>query len=875
MLQRTPRRGIAALAIAIAPTCLLLTSPFDIQATTAPAPGVTAPKHVVDHAKRSQVTLDDPGAWRGKAKAAKANREAGFRSNNAVTGVLEVPVICFGYNNIALPVNTVPDLQQELFDGPWPTGTLSEYYLEISYNKFTFDGQVLDVGALANNDNVYEGGQNGLGANQPFVYVNEALDLADGMVDFGIYDNDGPDGIPNSGDDDGIVDLVALVHPEIGGECGNGNLWSHRWTYASANFYANNSFTRYSTGDPSANGGMIEIDDYTLMPALSCGNSLIEIGVFCHEFGHALGLPDLYGRSPSINAGCGHFCLMASGNWNQPDTPAHMSAWCRAEMGWVQPQLLIGDYTGLSIPAVEVEPFALKIQHDPDSSEYMLIENRQPIGFDQHLHGCGLAIWHIDPAVGTGNDNGWCGGAPNAAHSFIALEQADGLCEMEWGNRGDDDDLWSAAGPANAFGPNTFPSSRPYSGVDTGFDVSNISLCAHPMTADIFVNPLPITEPRELDVLFIFDVSGSYWDDMPEMLAQMPSVISAISADFPNPRFGVASFKDFPVNPVGSPSDYAWNIDLDFNANATAVTNAMSSLVVSGGNDLPESQYEAVYQAMTGAGLDLNNDGDFLDPGEIAAQLPSWDATRAPIIFLMTDADFHDADLEDYPPGAGEAHGRIALLNELAAPSVMAEAPRVFTLNAAWGGPEISSGAWGGGDSDDPGDNNTLHHQATELGEASGGKLIYAGNNTVEFLEAIQEALDVIEGDIPTVGTCCTNNGECVDGVTRSWCTSTIAGVWTTELNGCEKDCNQNWFPDSCEIALGITQDENGNGIPDECECPGDVDGNGVVNVDDMLKIIGNWGCQDSCPNSDVNDDGVTDINDLLLVFDSWGTCAR
>ena len=874
MIHRKNHRRGAAIAAAVMPVIILFNTPNNTQATTGPAPGVEAPQHVMDHAKRSQVSLDTPGGWRGKAKTAKAAREAGLRSMNAVTGVLEVPVICFGYDNRALPANTVADLQQELFDGPWPTGTLSDYYNEISFNKFTFDGTVFDVGNLANNDNVYEGGQNGISANLPYVYVNESLTLADATVNFADYDNDGPDGIPNSGDDDCIVDLVALVHPEIGGECGNANIWSHRWTYASANWYANNSFTRFVTSDASANGGMIEIDDYTIMPSLSCGNSLIEIGVFCHEFGHALGLPDLYGTNGSINAGCGYFCLMASGNWNQPDSPGHMSAWCRAEMGWVQPQLVIGDYTNLTIPAAEAQPFALKIQHDPDSSEYLLIENRQPIGFDQNLLGCGLAIWHVDPAVGSGNDNGWCGGAPGGLHSFIALEQSDGLCEMEnWGDRGDADDLWSANGPAFVFDGNSFPNSRPYSGVDTGVSLSNLSACGDPMTIDLSVNPLPITEARELDVLFIFDISGSYWDDMPEMLAQMPSVMSEIANSFPNPNFAVASFKDFPMMPVGGGSDFAWNVDLDFNSNSTTVLNTMSSLSIGGGLDLPESQYEAVWQAITGSGLDLNNDADFTDTGEIAPQPLSWDANRAPIIFLMTDADFHDADGEDYPPGAGQAHGRNALLNELATPTVMAETPRIFTLNAEWAGPTITDGAWGHGESHDPVLPDKLHRQATELGDVTGGRLFYAGANTVDFLDSIMEALSLIEGDIASSGTCCTTDGECISSVTFSWCMDTVGGVWSDNVSGCNEDCNQNNFPDSCEIALGITPDANGNGIPDVCECVGDVDRNGVVNVDDMLKIIGSWGCGDACDEIDLNQDGLIDINDLLIVFDGWGEC--
>ena len=872
------------LATAIIPTLLLTSNPT--AATTTPAPGVTVPQHMIDHAKRSQVTFDTPGAWRNKAKAAKLAREmagqGGERNgaapvNRAVTGVLDVPVLCFGFNNVNLPVNTAVDLQQELFDGPWPTGTLTEYYYEVSYGNFTFDGRVFDIGNLANNDNVYQGGGNGIGGAGQLVYsyLDESLTIADAGIDFSAYDNDGPDGIPNSGDDDGIVDLVALVHPEMGGECGNPNIWSHRWTYNSANWAANGSGGMFTTDDASANGGMIQINDYTVMPALSCNNTLIEIGVFCHEFGHALGLPDLYGTGMSSNAGCGHFCLMASGNWNSPERPAHMSAWCRAEMGWIQPQLVIGEYTGLSLPAIGSQPFALKIQHDPDSSQYLLIENRQPIGFDQELHGCGLAIWHVDPNVGSGNDIAWCGGAANAPHSMIALEQSDGLCEMEFGQRGDSDDLWSAAGPANLFDPTTFPNSRPYSNIDTGVKLSNVSNCGSTMTIDLSVNPLPITEPRPLDVLFVFDTSGSYWDDLPNMQAQMSSVMTEIAASFPNPRYAVANFKDFPIAPAGNGSDYAWMVDLDFTFNSVAVANSLAALTASGGADLPESQYEAIYQAMTGAGLDLNNDGDYLDLGEIAPQPLSWDATRAPIIFLMTDADFHDADLEDYPTGAGEAAGRMALLAELAAPTTMAEAPRIFTLNAAWNGPSITSGAWGGTDGHDgtPGEDDALHMQATELAAASGGKLIYAGDNTVEFLRGIREALEVVQDGMPEVGLCCFTTGECVAAISEELCLFQLGGVWSSDNGDCNKDCNNNGIADSCEIMLGITPDADGNGIPDTCECPGDINNDLKVNVDDLLGIIEVWGCQFECSFADIHPDGVIDINDLLLIFDHWGSC--
>ncbi|MCH2134084.1 MAG: hypothetical protein MK116_10080 [Phycisphaerales bacterium] len=88
----------------------------------------------------------------------------------------------------------------------------------------------------------------------------------------------------------------------------------------------------------------------------------------------------------------------------------------------------------------------------------------------------------------------------------------------------------------------------------------------------------------------------------------------------------------------------------------------------------------------------------------------------------------------------------------------------------------------------------------------------------------------------------------------------------------CDPDCNQNGYPDFFDIAFGISDDDNENGIPDECECP-DIDDNGIVDVDDLLILIGAYGpCpgEPGCP-ADVNWDGMVDVNDLLQLLERWG----
>ena len=88
-----------------------------------------------------------------------------------------------------------------------------------------------------------------------------------------------------------------------------------------------------------------------------------------------------------------------------------------------------------------------------------------------------------------------------------------------------------------------------------------------------------------------------------------------------------------------------------------------------------------------------------------------------------------------------------------------------------------------------------------------------------------------------------------------------------------QEDCNDNGVNDNCDIANGTSSDDNGNGIPDECEnnCPGDANGDGLADVDDILAVIGDFG--GGAGPADVNNDGVVNVDDLLQVISWFGGC--
>ncbi|MDG2424232.1 MAG: GC-type dockerin domain-anchored protein, partial [Phycisphaerales bacterium] len=94
--------------------------------------------------------------------------------------------------------------------------------------------------------------------------------------------------------------------------------------------------------------------------------------------------------------------------------------------------------------------------------------------------------------------------------------------------------------------------------------------------------------------------------------------------------------------------------------------------------------------------------------------------------------------------------------------------------------------------------------------------------------------------------------------------------------DGLVEDCDADGLIDSCEITADPLLDQNGNGLLDDCECLGDIagggeigEGDGVIDVNDVLAIIGLWGT--AGPIGDVNFDGVVNVNDLLMLLEEWG----
>ncbi len=318
-----------------------------------------------------------------------------------------------------------------------PLGSMREFYLENSHGQFVLTADVYGWIMMPQKYEFYVDGQRGFGTHPQNAQglVEDAVSAADPLVDFSEYDNDG----------DGVVEGLIVVHAGPGyEETGDTTMiHSHKWfvnqttlvddVYISA-YNCNPEESRPFLGTPSR----------------------IQIGVFCHEFGHTLGLPDLYDYDYGAGAsqGMGNWSLMASGSYNgNSASPAHFDAWCKYFLGWIDPVEITESVRDYEFEESFTSGFVAKLWRDGNyyGPEYFLIENRQKKGFDKYIPGEGLMIYHIDE-TNWGNDDEY--------NYLVALEQADGEYDLEENrNQGDSQDPYPGSLNIREFSEMTMPNT--------------------------------------------------------------------------------------------------------------------------------------------------------------------------------------------------------------------------------------------------------------------------------------------------------------------------------------------------------------------------------------------------------------------------------
>ena len=310
------------------------------------------------------------------------------------TGNIRIPVLLVNFKDLSFTLDNPVAQFDDLFNGnggsnPNATGSVRTYYEASSngllilqydvYGPFNLSQDMAYYGANKTNSSGVTTNHN-IRAKE---LVTEAAQLAvNNGVDFSMYDND------NDGAIDNLSIVVAGYNEAEGGK--EETIWPHYSIIQNSKSYNGKYLSGY-----------LMISEYRS----SGGKMQAGIGTYCHEFGHALGLPDLY-DTENDNYTVGYWDIMCSGSYNNDgSTPPSYTAFERFVMGWLTPEQI--STSGMrTLEPIETSNKAYLMADrthnmnalSPIPTEYFLIENRQCVGWDagkEALVAPGLFISHI------------------------------------------------------------------------------------------------------------------------------------------------------------------------------------------------------------------------------------------------------------------------------------------------------------------------------------------------------------------------------------------------------------------------------------------------------------------------------------------------
>ena len=333
-----------------------------------------------------------------QAKANKVRREPMTPDNSLLPslGKHKIPVILVEFSDVEFSVENPKATfdkylnGKELFNketdpemGQNYAG-VAKYFKDMSFGKFEPEFEVYGPVNLGKPLATYGAGyssQENMG-----LLLTDACTAVDDEVDFTQYDSN----------DDGNIDLIYIIYAGFSQSiAGNSTDCIHpKSGYLSlAKSFDGMDVKRYGVNN-ELNG----------TPADQANGPIINgIGLFCHEFSHCMGLPDLYPKSGSIAEACinqnmDYWSLMDAGEYTANGyRPTAYTAWERERLGWME----IGTLTGPSnveLKSLDEGGAAFRIYNDKDETghEYYIVENVQNNGWNKNLFGNGLMVTHVD-----------------------------------------------------------------------------------------------------------------------------------------------------------------------------------------------------------------------------------------------------------------------------------------------------------------------------------------------------------------------------------------------------------------------------------------------------------------------------------------------
>lgn len=330
------------------------------------------------------------------------------------------------------------------------TGSARDYFIAQSSGAFqpTFDvvGPVdLDMPYR------YYGGNDASGSDRhPDVMIFSAVQqAAESGLDLSRYDLD----------NDGILDMVYVLYAGFGEADGgdDNTVWPHMWNLqASAQF-------AYQQIDGK------RVGLYACSAELRGDGTFSGIGTFCHEYGHCLGLPDIYDVDYSGGYGMGSYDVMSSGSYlNNGNTPPNYSGFERYSVGWMAYDDVTASCDVTLSPIGEANR-AVRLSSPTHPNEYFVLENRQQTGWDAYLPARGLMITHIDY-----DEQIWDHNKVNddKNHQRVKMMAADNV----WNASTQSGDLYPGLLNNTEFSDTSTPNSNLWDGTRLGKNISQIAL---------------------------------------------------------------------------------------------------------------------------------------------------------------------------------------------------------------------------------------------------------------------------------------------------------------------------------------------------------------------------------------------------------------
>ena len=369
-----------------------------------------------------------------EAAAYSKGQRAISTQNNYVphTGTITIPVVLVNFKDAEFKINKPKEAFEQLFNSDKQAdlgngnylnyGSVAKYFRDMSHGAFTPKFKVYDPVTVDQPETYYGGKhENDNSDEEPRLLVKDALKLIEDQVT--------EDDIKSFCSDGKTVDCVYVVYAGLGQNDGGAGttVWANTWTTDGATLGGKS--VRWYTMSPELSS--MKLDDNGKFNNKGTIPAVSGIGVICHEFSHALGLPDFYPTAESAyvdNQEMEYWDLMDGGEYTYYGyRPTAYTAFEKEQMEWpVDIKTLDSDASVTMQTSTEQRGTAYKIVNPDNQNEYLMLECIQRKGWNKHLFGNGLLVYHVclpsEPLYsGTRLNN-----APR--YPGMAVVPADGAC---------------------------------------------------------------------------------------------------------------------------------------------------------------------------------------------------------------------------------------------------------------------------------------------------------------------------------------------------------------------------------------------------------------------------------------------------------------